>query len=77
MNLVMRELDRFLLMRLVERFVLVVLLLFCMFAAADYAFADTPLPQAPHSTLAAMGPQVAHICLALSPAIPARPGLPR
>jgi cytochrome c oxidase subunit II len=55
----MRELDRFMLMRLLERLILVVL--FCVLAAAGYALADTPVPRAPHSALQAMGPQSAHI----------------
>jgi cytochrome c oxidase subunit 2 len=57
----MRDLDRFMLLRLLERFMLVVLLLVFMFFAAGYAWAATPLPQAPHNALDAMGPQAAHI----------------
>ncbi len=56
----MRELDRFMLLRLLERFMLVVLFLVFMFFAAGYAFAATPLPQASHNALDAMGPQAAH-----------------
>jgi cytochrome c oxidase subunit II len=56
----MHQLERFALMRLLERFGLVLLCLLCVFAAG-YAFAATPLPQAPHSALDAMGPQAGHI----------------
>lgn len=57
----MRELDRFLLVRLLQRFMLVLLFLACLFAAAGYALADTPVPSAMHDALQAKGPQSAHI----------------
>jgi cytochrome c oxidase subunit II len=57
----MRELDRFIRRRLLERFTVVLLVLICILALGGYALAETPLPQAPHSALDAAGPQAAHI----------------
>ena len=56
----MRDLDRFMLLRLLEQFMLVLLFLVFMFFVAGYAFAATPLPQARHYALDAAGPQAAH-----------------
>jgi cytochrome c oxidase subunit II len=48
-------------MRLLHRFMLALLFVACVIAAAGYAFADTPIGQAQHDVLDAMGPQAAHI----------------
>jgi cytochrome c oxidase subunit II len=46
---------------LLQRLLLVLLFILCVIAAAGYALADTPLPQAQHSALDPQGPQAAHI----------------
>jgi cytochrome c oxidase subunit 2 len=43
------------------RFLFGLLVLACLLSLADYAMAATPVPQAAHSALDAMGPQAAHI----------------
>jgi cytochrome c oxidase subunit II len=48
-------------MRMLERFLIALLFVFCVLAAAGYALAGTPVAQAQHSALDAMGPQAAHI----------------
>jgi cytochrome c oxidase subunit II len=46
---------------LLLRLLLALLMLLCLTSLAEYAMAATPLPQATHSALDAMGPQAAHI----------------
>jgi cytochrome c oxidase subunit II len=48
-------------MGMLQRLLLGLLFVCCVLAAAGYALAGTPTPQAPHDALHAMGPQAAHI----------------
>lgn len=48
-------------MGLLQRLMLFLLFVVCLLAAAGYALAATPTPQAAHDALHAMGPQSAHV----------------